>query len=90
MMNFLGFAMATRLLRKSNLKQNTKSIKKDILFVGQVVKELVDFIAILVIGTFKLAKYTYKRVRSFYCKDTVSQKPSNVIDLNEYKNKKAQ
>jgi len=85
-MNLLGFA----LLRKRNVKSTTKKFKRNAILVGVITRELFEFIYLLVTGTYKLIKSIINKIRSFYRKESVVKKASNVIDFNEYKQKKAQ
>lgn len=85
-MNLLGFA----LLRKRNVKSTAKKFKRNAILVGVITRELFEFIYLLVTGTYKLIKSIINKIRSFYRKESVVKKASNVIDFNEYKQKKAQ
>lgn len=85
-MNLLGFA----LLRKRNIDKTTNNLKRNLILVGVVTRELVEVIYLLVTGTYKLIKCVINKIKSFYRKDSVIKKASNVIDFNEYRQKRAQ
>jgi len=87
-MNLLNLLLLTRIARKKKIKLDSfnKEAKNDLLFLGEVVRALLEMVVVVMLGGFKVIRFLYNKVSKKPLLQEQNNK--NIINLKKYKESK--